>query len=323
MSDLTQADREVGRGKRQPKKRRRIISGGQDHILTADLVDMSQFAKWNKKNGKQMKFILFILELHSRYAWGIPLANKNAGVMKQTLDDFFQKMPKNRRPELLWTDRGQEFTASQVKQVFQKYDIKLYHTFGDHKGVVIERLNRTIGNRIRQQLEGKQNKKWLDLLDKEVREYNHSEHRTIKAKPADVYNGDSEPAPHEFVHGKDFKATRPKFKVGDRVRIARTKGTFERGFDANWTRELFRVQKVLKTNPVTYKLKDENGEMLEGSFYQSELQKTELTDEGEFAIEKVVRRFKRNGTQMAEVKWLGFNHSQNSILPASRVRNLK
>eukprot|EP01138_Halocafeteria_seosinensis_P004138 gb/GECG01004231.1/.p1 GENE.gb/GECG01004231.1/~~gb/GECG01004231.1/.p1 ORF type:complete len:119 (+),score=12.64 gb/GECG01004231.1/:1-357(+) len=106
MSDLTRANREVGRQKQQPRKRRRVISGGADHIFTADIVDMSQFARWNKKNGKQMKFILFILELYSRFAWGIPIPNKNATVMKQTLDDFFKKLPKKRVPELMWTDRG-------------------------------------------------------------------------------------------------------------------------------------------------------------------------------------------------------------------------
>jgi hypothetical protein len=57
-----------------------------------------------------------------------------------------------------------------------------------------------------------------------------------------------------------------KFKVWDKVGISKYKGTFDKGYLLNWTTELFTVSKVLNTKPVTYKIKDDNEEKIEGIF---------------------------------------------------------
>ena len=63
----------------------------------------------------------------------------------------------------------------------------------------------------------------------------------------------------------------PKFKVGDHVRIYKYKKHFEKGYQTNWTTEIFRVTEVIRTNPITYKIADLNGEAIVGSFYKEEL----------------------------------------------------
>lgn len=47
------------------------------------------------------------------------------------------------------------------------------------------------------------------------------------------------------------KKTRNKFKVGDYVRISKYKHVFEKGYTPNWTTEVFKVDNVQKTIPVT------------------------------------------------------------------------
>lgn len=64
---------------------------------------------------------------------------------------------------------------------------------------------------------------------------------------------------------------------------------------------MFVIVKVLHTNPITYKLKDLNNEIVDGSFYGKELQKT--TQEV-FRIEKVLRRDHKK--KLALVKWKGY-----------------
>ena len=49
-----------------------------------------------------------------------------------------------------------------------------------------------------------------------------------------------------------MKRREPQFKVGDRVRIYRYKRTFEKGYKSNWTKEIFVVDEVNKTIPITY-----------------------------------------------------------------------
>ena len=48
------------------------------------------------------------------------------------------------------------------------------------------------------------------------------------------------------------------------------KRTFKKGYLPNWTEELFTVVKCIET---IYLVKDEHGEILEGTFYAEELQK--------------------------------------------------
>ena len=83
-------------------------------------------------------------------------------------------------------------------------------------------------------------------------------------------------------------ASKPKFKVGDKVRISKYKRkTFDKGYTPNWTEEIFTVDKIQYTNPITYKIKDLTTEEIKGKFYEPELMKAK---QDVFRIEKVIRR---------------------------------
>ena len=99
-----------------------------------------------------------------------------------------------------------------------------------------------------------------------------------------------------------------KFHVGDKVRIRRKKGTFEKGFTPNWTEEQFTISSVKPTNPTMYTIKDQLGEPVRGSFYEQELQ---LSVQEIFHIERVLRK---NRNQVY-VKWKGCSNSFNSWIP--------
>ena len=81
---------------------------------------------------------------------------------------------------------------------------------------------------------------------------------------------------------------KPKFQVGDKVRISKYKrNVFDKGYTPNWSEEIFTVDEIKHTNPITYKLKDLRGEDIQGSFYEPELLKAE---QKVFRIDKVIRR---------------------------------
>ena len=52
----------------------------------------------------------------------------------------------------------------------------------------------------------------------------------------------------------------------DRVRLAKSKRTFEKGHLANWTEELFTNIRCMEMRPPVYLVKADHGEVLEGSF---------------------------------------------------------
>ena len=110
-----------------------------------------------------------------------------------------------------------------------------------------------------------------------------------------------------FAYNKNaLPRKKPKFKVGDKVRISKYKHIFEKGYTPNWTTEIFTIDKLLPTVPYTYKLKDYQNKPLDGCFYEQELLKAKITDV--YLIEKIVRR---KGNKVL-VKWLGFDDSHNT-----------
>ena len=94
-------------------------------------------------------------------------------------------------------------------------------------------------------------------------------------------------------------------QIHDRVRISKYKNIFAKGYTPSWSEEVFVIKKVKNTVPWTYVINDLNGEVIMGTFYEKELQKT---SQEEFRIEKII---KRKGDKMY-VKWKGYDNSFNS-----------
>ena len=170
------------------------------------------------------------------------------------------------------------------------------------------------------------NQKWLDALQDIVHAYNHVIHRVIKMKPADV-NKENAMVVWERLYGKDKRnqsTLKDKLQTGDRVRISKVKGQFEKGYLPNWSREEFTVKDVnTKFLPTMVTLKDYHDEDIEGSFYADELQKIiRNVDDDEYAVEKVIRQQRRHGVIWYFVKWLGYDNSFNSWIRKSDVTHV-
>ena len=112
---------------------------------------------------------------------------------------------------------------------------------------------------------------------------------------------------------------KPQLKVGDKVRISRIKAVFEKGYLQNWSEELYIVDKVQRTSPVTYKVKTLLDEEIEGSFYEQELQKSH---QEVYRVEKVIRKKKIDGVDHALVKWSGYNEKHNQWIPVKDLGRL-
>ena len=98
-------------------------------------------------------------------------------------------------------------------------------------------------------------------MNKLVDQYNNAYQHSINKKPI---NTDYSVLTKKIVTDPKF----PKFKVNDRVRITEYKDIFNKGYTENWSREIFIIDFVLKTNSWTYKIKDLNVEKIIGSFYE-------------------------------------------------------
>ena len=89
-------------------------------------------------------------------------------------------------------------------------------------------------------------------------------------KPVDVKIEHVQTLRHRLNYNGSI--TPAKFKVGDKVRIIKKKKRFEKEYKPSWTDEIFIINKLNPTNPITYMLIDNNGENIIGSFYHEDLQ---------------------------------------------------
>ena len=64
--------------------------------------------------------------------------------------------------------------------------------------------------------------------------------------------------------------------------------TFKKGYLKGWSKELFLVKHAVGNNPTVYKLQDQAGEDIKGTFYSKEIQK--VTEPESYRIVKVIRK---------------------------------
>ena len=144
----------------------------------------------------------------------------------------------------------------------------------------IERLKRTLLHIINEPMFINGDDNWLNILNDAVTTYNNHFHSKINMTPVDASNN---PDTVTYIISTSTKI-KPKLKVGDYVRNADKRNTFSKGYTSNWSRELFKVNEVLKTQPPTYKIEDINGEIIEGKYYEQELLKSEFDFEPNYKV---------------------------------------
>ena len=192
--------------------------------------------------------------------------------------------------------------------------INRYSTYGEHKSAVVERFNRTLKEKMWKRFTAENTRNWIDMIDRLMNEYNNTVHSTIGMTPVKASK-----MKRWEMKGDGKCVGKSKFKVDDKVRISRIKGTFEKGYLPNWSEAIYVVKEVKRTCPVTYVLNDSAGELIEGSFYEQELQKT---NQETYRIEKVLRKKKIDGKEYALVKWMGYDDKFNEWIPVKDLYKL-
>ena len=285
-------------------RKKRVISYGIDKIWAADLVEMQKHSKWNKG----FKYLLMVIDVFSKYGWIVPLKDKKTESVSLAFDYIFKKS--KRKPEKLWPDKGSEFISKHFKDFLKRNNIMLYHTQNEEKSSVVERWSRTMKNRMWKMFSTNNNTVYWDKLDKLLDDYNNRKHSSIKMSPTEASTKVNEKQVFANLYEDEIymKPGKPKFSIGDKVRISKYKRkVFDKGYTPNWREEVFMIDKVNLTKPVTYNIVDLLGEKVEGSFYEKELQKTKQQT---CRIEKVVRR--DNKKKKALIKWKGYSDKFNS-----------
>ena len=280
--------------------RRQFVVHDVDEQWQADLSDM----QWHKNKNKGYAWMLVVIDVLSRYLWIEPLKNKTGEETTRGYKAITQRALQegHRSPSWLYVDKGKEFYNRTFKDYLGSLLPPTYLISGhdgNTKAAIAERVQLTIKKKLWKLFYETGSYNWVDSIQGIVDSYNARPHGSIKRPPNSVTQDHAQEvrktlyASHQ-AHRENFKDSDYKFDVGDVVRISKQKHMFRKGYLPQWTEEWFKIAARDPGPPAYYRLKEykEDGERIEGTFYEPELQLVTERErkDGLFRIESVVKQ---------------------------------
>ena len=173
---------------------------------------------------------------------------------------------KKNRPKKIGLTRERNLLES-LKKLCKAEGIQIYSTMSETKATFAERTIRSLKIILYRYME-ENGCKYIHKLTQFVTTLNSRRNCSIDLIPKNVKNSDF----LTILYSKPLREFRkPKFKVGDRVRISKFDLPFRKGCKPQFTKEVFEIVAISSKKPPTYTIKDEQDEIIRGKFYQKEL----------------------------------------------------
>lgn len=292
-------------------------------VWELDLADMHSLSKHNDN----YKYLLNVIDVFSKYAYSVPLRSKTGSAITSAFESILEKDHHRRRPVWVRTDKGKEFVNSTFQHLLKREGIQFQVCRNpDVKCAVIERLNRTLKTRMYRYFTYKNTYRYIDVLDKFVRAYNNTIHTTTGMAPSKVRDTDVL-AIWNRMRDRALKRARSRhvvFQVGQHVRISKEKMKFAKGYEQNYSTEVFKISKVVPRQPrPVYELEDLQGTQIEGQFYTEELTPVIITKKTQYKIDKILGTRVQNGIREYRVRWKGYSSAFDSWIPAKSVKQIR
>ena len=232
--------------------------------MSLDILDHNDYGP---ENNRGHRYVLVIIDNLSKFGWTLPL-KKNC-----SKKDSFENILLNskRKPNLIETDRGEEFHNNIFQDFLNKNNIKIYSRNSSYGAVFAERFNRTIRDLLKRPVFEKGDGKWIDVLPTKTKQYNNRIHSSTKLTPIQASLKKNEAYVYNNFLDKR-KKMKPKFQVNHLVRTADLKKTFSKGDTTNWSYKLYKITEIINDTIAAYKIND-----LPERYNEALLKMTELT----------------------------------------------
>ena len=106
------------------------------------------------------------------------------------------------------------------------------------------------------------------------------------------------------------------------MRLSHVRSVFDREYSQKWTGELFKIDTRFRREGVpVYTILDWDGERVDGTFYELELQPVTIDPTTEYRVEKILKRRVRNKRKEVLVRWLHWPKKYDSWIPEADVKD--
>ena len=247
--------------------RRKVIARFPFELFMADLFEYPQY----KYQNRGYVYGLVLIDCFTKYVWIKPMKTKTGQETSKAFESIFQEF--DQHPLNLVTDAGLEFFNSKVNQVLNSYNIVHYKppTKTEWKASMAERVIQTFKRKLEKYFHKYKTKKWTDVIDQIVKDYNNTPHSAHGLKPVDVTDENRDVVYKKMFPDRNLSVV-CKLYVGDRVRKIREKTLYEKGYTQNWSDEVYIIETVRQSGGVCwYQLIDSNHESVPGIWYYYQL----------------------------------------------------
>ena len=206
---------------------RKVFAQHKDQTWSMDLADMST---WKDENDG-VTYVLTIVDVFTRWAAARPLRTKTGREVLAAVQSVCAES--ERKPEQFWCDEGKEFLNKEMEAWREKEGIGMYHTYGRGKSVIVERFNRTLKTIMWRRLTAENTHAWVAILPQLIAKYNKTKHSVLHMTPNYASKHPEQTAARwamvRDANDEKLPNKKPRFAVGDVVRVSRTKGCSRRG----------------------------------------------------------------------------------------------
>lgn len=289
-------------------------------------IDLADFRSLKAYNDG-FSYLLVAIDTLSKYAFAEAIKDKTATSVAHGFKKILQREPM-RVPIVVQSDKGLEFLAGTFQKLLKKYNIK-YRTISnpDSKCACVERFIRTLKGRIYRYFTHKNTRRYVDVIQDIVKCYNNSIHSGIRMKPACVTLYNASEARKNLADKYEKipeRVKKPKFHVGDLVRISRGQRVFRKSYEGGWTIELFKIVRISTSRyPFIYFLHDLANDPIEGFFYEQELCLVrKALGTVEFEIDEILESTGTGAAKKYLVSWRGYPAKFNSYVSAKDLQEI-
>ena len=191
------------------------------------------------------RYLFTTIDVFTKMAWVYPLKANTCQNIMECFKYILRKC--GTKPKRLNTDRGSEMICKQFKVFLKKENIHHYLAYSLRKCPVVERFNLSIQMLLYKIMAKNNSLEWVKYIDQAMKIYLSRKHRTIAMSP---YEGDKAENEDEIRQQylkryikSNIKRKKPKYSIGDTVRILAERGQFHRGYMEDYTKDYFIISK--------------------------------------------------------------------------------
>ena len=305
--------------KKKPKHFYSVVVPHKKYMLDVDS------AYFDIGPGKHNKKVIVAVDVFSRQAKARAVKDLKAKTVEKALSSIIDEFGGVERVRF---DRGSEYRNNVVLNALKNKKVKFFFSYLAHKSNYAEAFIKTLKHQLYRASQHRGDADWTTILQDVVHSYNNRKHaglfglspnQVTEANTADLW---FKAKRKRLSHMPPHKAF--KFDLHENVRIVYSRVPFRKNFMEQNSTIVYKITSRYRRAHINrYTVKDQRNVEQPGSFTESQLTATTVTDSTEYRIERIISYKRINKVRHALVKWLHYPSKYNSYVPEADIFNLK